>query len=122
MSSWKASTASTRRSTSYWRPAVREFLDDAAKHMDDGYGRAQQHARRELPKRFYTKVAVGAVENGFAVTLDGRHPRTPSQKTVVVASEALARDMAAEWAAQGAFIDPDTMPLVRLVNSAVESG
>lgn len=101
---------------------MREFLDDAAKHMDDGYGRAQRHAKRELPKRFYKEVGVGRVGEDFAVTLDGRTPRTPGQKPVVVASEALARGMAAEWAAQGEFIDPDTMPLVRLVNSAIESG
>jgi chaperone required for assembly of F1-ATPase len=30
--------------------------------------------------------------------------------------------MAAEWSAQSEFIDPETMPLVRLVNSAVEAG
>ena len=31
---------------------MREFLDDAHAHRDDGYGRAQKHVRRELPKRF----------------------------------------------------------------------
>jgi chaperone required for assembly of F1-ATPase len=102
---------------------MREFLEDAAKHMDDGYGRAQKHVRQELPKRFYKDVGVGGVgEAGFAVTLDGRSPRTPGQKPVVVPSEALAQGMAAEWAAQGEFIDPQTMPLVRLVNSAIEAG
>jgi chaperone required for assembly of F1-ATPase len=30
--------------------------------------------------------------------------------------------MAVEWAAQGEFIDPATMPIVRLVNSGVEAG
>jgi chaperone required for assembly of F1-ATPase len=101
---------------------MREFLEDAAKHTDDGYGRAQKHARQELPKRFYKEVGVGAVSEGFAVTLDGRSPRTPGQKPVVVPSEMLARAMAAEWAAQGELIDPETMPFVRLVNSAIEAG
>jgi chaperone required for assembly of F1-ATPase len=102
---------------------MREFLEDAAKHMDDGYGRAQKHAKQELPKRFYKDVGVGNVgADGFAVTLDGRSPRTPGQKPVVVPSEALAQAMAAEWAAQGELIDPETMPLVRLVNSAIEAG
>jgi chaperone required for assembly of F1-ATPase len=41
---------------------------------------------------------------------------------VVVPVEALARDMAAEWAAQGEHINAETMPMVRLVNSAIESG
>ena len=43
-------------------------------------------------------------------------------KPVVVPVAPLATAMAAEWAAQGEFIDPATMPLVRLVNSAIESG
>lgn len=101
---------------------MREFLDDAHAHRDDGYGRAQAHARRELPKRFYKEAAVVSHEGGFAVGLDGRLPRTPGQRPVVVPSEALAAQMAEEWAAQGEFIDPETMPLVRLVNSAVEAG
>jgi chaperone required for assembly of F1-ATPase len=101
---------------------MREFLEDAANHMEDGYGRAQRLARQELPKRFYKDVGIGAVDGGFAVTLDGRSPRTPGQKAVVVASEAMARAMAAEWAAQGQVIDAETMPVVRLVNSAVEAG
>lgn len=101
---------------------MREFIDDAHQHRDDGYGRAQAHVRRELPKRFYKEAAVKPVEGGFAVGLDGRIPKTPGMKQVVVPVEALAAAMAEEWAAQGDFIDPLTMPLVRLVNSAVEAG
>lgn len=101
---------------------MREFLEDAAKHTEDGYGRAQKHARQELPKRFYKDVGVGTVGEGFAVTLDGRSPRTPGQKPVVVPSRELAAGMAEEWAAQGEFINPETMPLVRIVNAAVEAG
>lgn len=101
---------------------MREFIEDADKHRDDGYGRAQHHAKIELPKRFYKDVGVGAVGDGFAVTLDGKSPRTPGMTPVVVPSKALAEAMAAEWAAQGEFIDPSTMPVVRLINSAIESG
>ncbi len=101
---------------------MREFLDDAHAHREDGYGRAQAHVKRELPKRFYKEAAVLPMEGGFAVGLDGRVPKTPGMKHVVVPVEQLAADMAAEWAAQGEFIDPETMPLVRLVNAAVEAG
>lgn len=101
---------------------MRELLEDAHAHRDDGYGRAQAHAKRALPKRFYKETGVVPVEGGFAVTLDGRRTRTPGQKPVVVPVAGLATAMAAEWATQGAFIDPDTMPLVRLVNAAIESG
>ncbi|MEO7222300.1 MAG: ATP12 family protein [Devosia sp.] len=101
---------------------MRDFLDDAHAHRDDGYGRAQKHVRRELPKRFYKEAAVKAVDGGFAVGLDGRVPKTPGAKPVVVPSEAVAQALAGEWSAQGEFIDPETMPLVRLVNSAIEAG
>ena len=101
---------------------MREFLDDAYAHRGDGYGRAQAHAKRELPKRFYKTAAVMAAEGGFAVGLDGKVPRTPGMKQVVVPTAAIAEAMAAEWAAQGEVIDPETMPMVRLVNSAIEAG
>lgn len=101
---------------------MREFLEDADAHRNDGYGRAQKHAKVALPKRFYKAVGVGSAAGGFAVTLDGRTPRTPGQVPVVVPQQALAEAMAAEWAAQRADIDPETMPVVRLVNSAVEAG
>ena len=30
---------------------MREFLDDAHAHREDGYGRAQAHVKPQLPKR-----------------------------------------------------------------------
>ena len=101
---------------------MREFLEEAEQHRNDGYGRAQHLNKVELPKRFYKEVGVGTAPGGFAVTLDGRSPRTPGQTPVVVPQQALAEAMAEEWAAQGEFIDPKVMPIVRLVNSAIEAG
>lgn len=102
---------------------MRDQLEDAHKHMDDGYGRAQHLNRVELPKRFYKEVDVARVYDGYAVTLDGRQVRTPGHKIrVIVPALSIAQTMAGEWAAQGEFIDPATMPMVRLINSAVESG
>jgi chaperone required for assembly of F1-ATPase len=101
---------------------MREFLEDAEKHRDDGYGRAGARDRAELPKRFYAGTGIAPADGGFTVTLDGRPTRTPGRVPVVVPVEALAALMAAEWAAQGERIDAVTMPLVRLVNSALEGG
>jgi chaperone required for assembly of F1-ATPase len=102
---------------------MRDQLEDAHQHRDDGYGRAQHLNRVELPKRFYKDVAAGPVDGGFVVTLDGRPVRTPGKKLpVIVPAAAIATAMAEEWAAQGEFIDPATMPMVRLINSAIESG
>lgn len=102
---------------------MRDQLEEAHRHRDDGYGRAQHLNQVELPKRFYKDVDVARTEDGYAVTLDGRQVRTPGKKVpVVVPALSIAQTMASEWAAQGEFIDPATMPMVRLINSAVESG
>ena len=101
---------------------MRDFIEDVHQHRDDGYGRVQARDKVELPKRFYKEAGIVPIEGGFAVTLDGRPTRTPGRVPVVVESEVLAQLMADEWAAQGERINPETMPLVRLVNSAVESG
>jgi chaperone required for assembly of F1-ATPase len=102
---------------------MRDQLDEIQKHLNDGYGRAQQLDKVELPKRFYKDVGVSPVDGGFVVTLDGRQTRTPGHKhKITVPSAAIATAMAEEWSAQGEFIDATTMPMVRLINSAVESG
>jgi chaperone required for assembly of F1-ATPase len=102
---------------------MRDQLDDIQKHLNDGYGRAQHLNKVELPKRFYKEVAAGPVDGGFVVTLDGRQVRTPGRKLpVIVPAAAIATAMAGEWDAQGEFINPATMPMVRLINSAIESG
>jgi chaperone required for assembly of F1-ATPase len=101
---------------------MREFLDDAHQHREDGYGRAQAHAGQQLPKRFYKDVGVTPIDGGYGVTLDGKSPRTPGMKLVTVPYAAIAEAMAAEWRAQAELIDPMSMPLTRIVNSAVEAG
>lgn len=101
---------------------MREFLEDAHKHQDSGAGRAQPQTQRELPKRFYKQVTVESADNGFAVLLDGRPIKTPGRVQVVLPKRALADLVAAEWDAQTEFVDPMTMPALRLLNSALEGG
>jgi chaperone required for assembly of F1-ATPase len=101
---------------------MREFLDDVHEHMDDGYGRAQAHTKTELRKRFYSDVNADEIEGGFAINLDGRPTKTPGMQKIIVPSRRLAELMVAEWAMQETNIDPRTMPIVRLVNSAIEGG
>ena len=99
---------------------MREFLEDAFAHSNDGYGRAQKHLQRDLPKRFHQQTGVAELEDGFAVTLDGRPTRTPGKLPVRVPVRGIAEIMAGEWEAQEKHIDPDIMPHVRLINAAVE--
>jgi chaperone required for assembly of F1-ATPase len=56
---------------------------------------------------------------GFAVRLDGRTPRSPAGRGLVLPTEALAELVAQEWAAQGDNILPDTMPATRLAWTAL---
>lgn len=73
-----------------------------------------------LPKRFYKRAEAGPVEAGHAILLDGRPVKTPSKQLLAVPSAALARAMAAEWEAQGEYIDPRSMWLTKLANTALD--
>ncbi|MDX2259462.1 MAG: ATP12 family protein [Hyphomicrobiaceae bacterium] len=78
-----------------------------------------------LPKRFYTSVAVApAASRGDApswrVHLDGRPVRTPGKRILALPARPLAEAIAAEWAQQGAVLDPTTMPLTRLSNTILD--
>jgi chaperone required for assembly of F1-ATPase len=101
---------------------MREFLEDALNHRDDGYGRAQKAMQPELPRRFYKAAGIGEGSDGFTVLLDGRAARTPGRKPIAVPTQAIAELIVAEYDAQGEHIDPRTMPVTRLINSAIESG
>lgn len=58
--------------------------------------------------------------DGFTVALDGRMVKTPAKRSLIAPTEALAHAMAKEWAAQGMEIDPFSMPLTQLANSALD--
>ncbi|GJE78176.1 MULTISPECIES: ATP12 family chaperone protein [Methylorubrum] len=81
---------------------------------------ARANTAPPLPKRFYKEAGLAAVEGGHRLVLDGRGANTPGRRPLAVPSEALGRALAAEWAAQGEVIDPRTMPLTRLVNTAID--
>lgn len=81
------------------------------------------HPGREkpkLPRRFYRKAEAGTHESGHTVLLDGRAVKTPSKSVLAVPSLALAEAMAAEWEAQRELIDPRTMWLTKLANTAID--
>lgn len=73
-----------------------------------------------LPRRFYAKASAGPHEGGHALLLDGRLAHTPAMVPLAVPSKAVAAAIAAEWDAQGALVDPSSMPLTRLVNTALD--
>ncbi len=71
-------------------------------------------------KRFYEHAGIAQIEDGVAVTLDGKIVKTPARRLLVLPNELIAKTVAREWAAQGEVIDADTMPLMRLAATAID--
>lgn len=88
---------------------------------EDPVRRAQIQMKRPLPKRFYSTVTVAQIQGGHGVQLDGRGVKTPAKNTLAAPTLALAQMIAAEWQAQAEVIDPATMPVTRLVNTAIDA-
>lgn len=102
---------------------MRDILSDleSGKAGDDAIKAAQDSMRPVLPKRFYKEAEAVEIEGGFAVQLDGRTARTPSRNRLVLPSWPLAQAVASEFAAQRDLIDPMSMPVLRIVNPALDS-
>ncbi|HZH53006.1 MAG TPA: ATP12 family protein [Microvirga sp.] len=81
---------------------------------------AQTGMKPTLPKRFYKEAGVEERGGMFFLVLDGRTAKTPNRQDLALPTRALAEAVAAEWAAQGAEVDPSTMPVTRIVNSAID--
>ena len=73
-----------------------------------------------FPKRFYKTAEAVEADGCWELRLDNRPVRTPGRAVVGVPNETLAKAIAAEWDAQKERIDPTTMPLTRIVNSAID--
>jgi chaperone required for assembly of F1-ATPase len=100
----------------------------------------QADTGRPLPRRFYQAASIAAAalapappsaeaaqdagrgtqRQGYRLLLDGKALRTPAKADFVVPTRELAEALAAEWQAQQEHIDPASMPLTRLVNSAID--
>jgi chaperone required for assembly of F1-ATPase len=86
----------------------------------DPVAMARRDLRRSVPARFYKEAAVVEADGHFALVLDGKPAFTPARKRLAVPSAAAAAAIAAEWNAQEKTLEPATMPLTRLVNSALD--
>jgi chaperone required for assembly of F1-ATPase len=82
--------------------------------------RAQNQMRMAKAKRFYAEVTVVQAGGYFEVRLDDKPVRTPARAVLALPTEAAAHLVADEFAGQGDFIEPVTMPVLRLVNTAVD--
>ncbi|MEP3438139.1 MAG: ATP12 family protein [Hoeflea sp.] len=97
-------------------------LDLGEDKLSDPVREIQKGLKKVLPKRFYRQASViPGSESGFVVALDGKPVRTPSRQELGVAHAGLAEALAAEWEAQTDLIDPATMPLTRMINTAIDA-
>jgi len=71
-------------------------------------------------KRFWKTVSVAETPDGFEIRLDNRSVKTPSKANLCMPTRMLAEAVAEEWEAQVENIQPETMPLTRAANSAID--
>lgn len=101
---------------------MRELLDDLNDMMRDAdpVKRAQILSKRPLPKRFYKETGIGQEEDAYSILLDGKPIRTPAKNRLAAPTRDLAELVRIEWDAQQDEIDPVSMPVTRLVNTAID--
>jgi len=68
-------------------------------------------------RRFYKEVSV---TDDFRVLLDGKPIKTPLRATLTLPTRALAEAIAGEWRRQGDKVQPTTMWLTKLANTAID--
>lgn len=72
-------------------------------------------------KRFYTHATAEALpEGGFGVRLDARPLRSPAKRPLALPTLGLAQLLADDWAGQGEYLLPQTMPIMTLVSTAID--
>ena len=71
-------------------------------------------------KKFYEQVSVAEGKAGFEVRLDGKPVLTPKKAVLAVPAKILAGAIAEEWMEQEETVDPETLPLTRLANTALD--
>jgi chaperone required for assembly of F1-ATPase len=103
---------------------MRDILSDleAGKQLSDPdpVRRAQIQMKAPVIRRFYETVTVEPEAEGLSVRLDGKQVKTPAGKPVILPTQEAAALVANEFAAQAEKIDPVTMPVTRLVNTAID--
>ena len=68
-------------------------------------------------KRFYKEMSVA---DDFRILLDGKPIMTPLRATLALPTRALAEAIAEEWRGQGETVQPTTMWLTKLANTAID--
>ena len=103
---------------------MRDILEDAegaAERGDVGPGKANRERDvQKFPKRFYKKVTIEELDDGFAINLDSKPVKTPGKQRLSMPGEESAKLVAEEWEAAKEVINPLKMPVTRLANTAID--
>ncbi|MCP5081750.1 MAG: ATPase [Alphaproteobacteria bacterium] len=81
---------------------------------------AQAVYDRPLAKRFYKSVSLQDQSGGFGLALDERPVKTPLKKALRMPSRRLGEAVVREWERQEEHIDPGSMMLTKLCNTALD--
>ena len=71
-------------------------------------------------KRFWKEAVAEPCDGGFTVRLDARYVKTPLKAALTLPTMNMAQAIAAEWDAQVGLVKPQTMPVTRAANSAID--
>jgi chaperone required for assembly of F1-ATPase len=99
---------------------MRDIFESIASNQPLDPTESARRNMRALRRRFYAAAGVVECPSGFEIALDGRPFRTPARHPLAFPDRALAEAVAAEWDAQGDFIEPGRMPLTRLANTIID--
>jgi len=98
---------------------VADLPAKAVPQRDGGaFGRGQGEPARR--KRFYTHVGLEPQGRGLCLVLDGKPALTPRRERLMAPRERIAHALVSEWEGQQDMIEPGTMPVTRLANSAID--
>jgi len=98
-----------------------DILGERDENVPETPTRVSEPSRKsQLPKRFYQNVIVAEEDGLHVVKLDGRPVKTPGKAPLGSSSPDIAEVMASEWRDQVEVIDPMSMPVTRLVNTAID--
>lgn len=71
-------------------------------------------------KRFFKEVSVDQHDNMYVVLLDGKKIKTPEKSLCLMPTAEMAEAIADEWNAQEEDVDPNSMPLTKLINTSID--
>jgi chaperone required for assembly of F1-ATPase len=71
-------------------------------------------------KRFYSDVTIITDDEGYGISLDGKILRTPASTALSAASLPLIKAITLEWESQKEHINFKSMPLFRLLATAID--